>query len=200
MKILKQAEIDEKLKLHKMWLNNEEGGKKADFSGVNLSHHAFEKVNLDKANFYGANLQNVRFESCTLQSTTFNAAEASWSKFRNTSLVDANFGNSILQNSEFYKCDLSGANFKSADLKSIIFENSELKNLNLDKSTLELQNIRADFDDKFVVDRMYELLTIVRNSKNVSEETREAFLKEDIVKLANKCNLVKNKGNVKIYM
>ena len=46
---MKKTELDEILKLHKMWLNNEEGGKRADLRDADL-----RRSNLSGANLIGA--------------------------------------------------------------------------------------------------------------------------------------------------
>lgn len=67
MKILTQAEIAEKLKLHQMWLNNEEGGKRANFSNTNLSHANLRCANLSYADLRCANLSGTDLTSADLR-------------------------------------------------------------------------------------------------------------------------------------
>ena len=50
---MKQKELDEILRLHKMWLNGKEGGKCADLRGANL-----RGANLRGADLQGANLDH----------------------------------------------------------------------------------------------------------------------------------------------
>ena len=47
------------LELHKKWLNNEDGGKRADLSGANLSGANLSNANLRGADLRGANLRGA---------------------------------------------------------------------------------------------------------------------------------------------
>lgn len=53
--------ITETLRLHKMWLRGEDGGKRADLSGANLSG-----ANLSGADLYGANLSRANLSRANL--------------------------------------------------------------------------------------------------------------------------------------
>ena len=86
MIILKQAEIYEKLRQHEMWLNNEEKGKRADFSNANLRRANLSGANLRRADLSGADLSG---------------ADLSGANLIDANLIDAN---------------LSGANLRYADL------------------------------------------------------------------------------------
>lgn len=55
MKKITQAEIDEKLRLHKMWLNKD-GGERVDFSNTNLSGTNLRHADLRGADLSGADL------------------------------------------------------------------------------------------------------------------------------------------------
>ena len=53
---MEQKELDEILQLHKMWLNDEEGGKCADLQDADLRGANLQGANLRGANLRGANL------------------------------------------------------------------------------------------------------------------------------------------------
>ena len=50
---MKQTELNEVLRLHKMWLNNEEGGKRAYLSNADLSNADLSSANLRYADLKG---------------------------------------------------------------------------------------------------------------------------------------------------
>ena len=65
-----KAELDKILELHKKWLNDEEGGERAnlsgaDLSGANLSNADLYRANLLNADLSGAVLSNIRTNSYT---------------------------------------------------------------------------------------------------------------------------------------
>ena len=72
MEKITQEKIAEKLRLHKMWLNNEEGGKRADFSNTNLS-----QANLSHANLSGANLSHANLNQANLRCADLRCADLS---------------------------------------------------------------------------------------------------------------------------
>lgn len=48
--------LNEILQKHKLWLNNEAGGERADLSGANLSRANLRRADLSRANLSGASL------------------------------------------------------------------------------------------------------------------------------------------------
>ena len=88
---MKQEELQEILRKHKLWLNGEEGGEVADLSGANLSN----------ADLYGADLNGANL-------TEANLTEAN--------LIGANLNEANLSNADLYGADLSGASLIWADL------------------------------------------------------------------------------------
>lgn len=56
MKRITQEELDAFLRKHKLWLENKEGGERANLEGANLKGANLEGANLRVANLEGANL------------------------------------------------------------------------------------------------------------------------------------------------
>ncbi len=83
---IKQSELDNILKLHKKWLNYEDGGKSANLSDADL-----RGANLSYANLRGANL-------------------------RGADLSDANLSDANLRGADLSDANLRGANLRGADL------------------------------------------------------------------------------------
>ena len=63
---MKKTELDEILKLHKMWLNNEEGGKRANLFGADLRSADLSCANLRSADLSGADLSCANLRSADL--------------------------------------------------------------------------------------------------------------------------------------
>jgi len=63
MRTFTKEQLSEILAKHKAWLNNEEGGERADLSCANLSYADLRNANLRNANLRNANLSyaNLRF-------------------------------------------------------------------------------------------------------------------------------------------
>lgn len=61
-----QAELSMVLNRHKKWLNNEEGGEKADLSGADLSRANLIGADLSRANLSRANLRGADLSGANL--------------------------------------------------------------------------------------------------------------------------------------
>jgi hypothetical protein len=64
---MKKTELYEILKLHKMWLNNEEGGKRANLIDANLGGANLSGANLRGADLSGANLRGADLRGADLR-------------------------------------------------------------------------------------------------------------------------------------
>ena len=64
---MKQKELDEILRMHKMWLDGEEEGKRADLQGANLQGANLQDANLQDANLRDANLRDANLQGADLR-------------------------------------------------------------------------------------------------------------------------------------
>jgi hypothetical protein len=83
---MKQEEINEILRKHKMWLEEEINGERADFRGANLEGADFRGANLRRANLEDANLEDADLEDADLEDANLRGAN-----FRGANLEGANF-------------------------------------------------------------------------------------------------------------
>ena len=86
---MSSAEIKKVLELHKKWLNNEQGGEKANLRGANLSEANLHEANLREANLSGAELH--------------------WANLRGANLSEANLHGVYLSGADLQEADLRGA-------------------------------------------------------------------------------------------
>ena len=96
-----QAKLNEILEKHRKWLNDEEGGERADLSGANLSG-----ANLSGANLSWANLSGADLSGANLSEANLSGANLSWADLSGADLSWA---------------DLSGADLRGADLREVIY-------------------------------------------------------------------------------
>lgn len=146
MRTIDTETIKEVVKLHKMYLECEYGGRRAD-----LSH---------------ADLKGADFRSADLRRSDFSYAD----------LRDVNFSCADLKDSDLSHTDLMDANLSDANLAGVKLDYSSLP---LVKETLE-----ADMDDDLVKQLLYFTLSIIKNSKNVSQELKDQFLTEENIAVA----------------
>ena len=94
------------------------------------------------------------------------------------------------------RANLSGANLKWANLKWADLSGANLKGANLDFSCLPLWcgSLKANFDDKQLVQIAYHLVKAGLNSNNASEETKAEL--EKLIDFANKFHRVSECGMI----
>ena len=66
-----RSEIKQVLELHKKWLNNEQGGERADLRGADLSKANLREADLRWANLRGANLRGADLRGADLDFSCF---------------------------------------------------------------------------------------------------------------------------------
>ena len=110
--ILKSGKtLQEVLELHKMWLDNEEGGERAnlsfeDLSCVDLSYTDLSEAIFYKADLYHANLNHANFYEADLKDANLYGADLYHAIFYKADLYHANLNHVILTNAKFYLTNL----------------------------------------------------------------------------------------------
>ena len=99
------------LELHKKWLNNEDGGKRADLSDADLSG-----ANLRSADLGGADLGGAYLRDAYLSGANLRGADLSGAYLRGVNLRAANLSGANLRGADLSGTDLSGADLRGADL------------------------------------------------------------------------------------
>ena len=129
MRTITNDELAEILNKHKMWLNGEAGGIRADLSLVNLSGaNLYEAdlrgvdlslVNLSwaylrgadirGADLRGANLNGANLSGANLHEADLSLVNLSWANLSVANLSGANFSGANLYEADLYEADLHGA-------------------------------------------------------------------------------------------
>ena len=114
-------QLQEILKKHAAWRRDEEGGKRADFYGADLSDADLTAANLTAANLSYANLTtaNLRFANLTAANLRFadlNAANLNAANLRYANLTAANLSAADLYGADLRAANLYGADLRGADL------------------------------------------------------------------------------------
>jgi len=74
---MKKEQLEKILRLHKMWLNDDNGGVRADLSGANLSGAKLSGANLSRANLWRADLSEADLSRANLWRADLSAADLS---------------------------------------------------------------------------------------------------------------------------
>lgn len=139
-------ELKNILKLHKKWLNNEEGGLKADLreadlSGADLSGADLRRADLRRANLRGVNLNGADLRGADLREATLRGAILYRADLREADLREAGLSGADLSRANFYEANLYRAILCEADLCGAILCEADLREANLRGAIL----YRADF-------------------------------------------------------
>ena len=134
-------ELKNILKLHKKWLNNEEGGLKADLCGANLRGANLRGADLRRANLRGVNLNRADLRGADLREATLRGAILYRADLREADLREADLSGADLSGANLYEANLRGANLYRADLCGAILCEADLREANLRGAIL----YRADF-------------------------------------------------------
>ena len=103
------------LEKHQKWLNNENGGERANLRYANLGSANLHSANLRSANMYYANLGSADLHSADLRSANLRYADLRYANLHSANLRSANM---------YY------ANLGSADLHSANLDDDTIKNIN----------------------------------------------------------------------
>lgn len=117
-------DIKKILELHKMWLNNEEGGECANFQGKELENADFRGADLFFANFSGADLRGANFSGADLRRADFSNANLSHSALYNTDLRDAKLTGVNLFESNMHYANLCEADLRGAKTENVKYNES----------------------------------------------------------------------------
>ena len=112
MRNIKQAELVEIIRKHKIWLAGESGGQNADLRSADLRSANLRSANLRSADLRSANLSYANLRSANLSSANLRYANLSYANLRSADLSSA---------------DLSYANLRSADLRSANLSYADLR-------------------------------------------------------------------------
>ena len=168
--------LKETLKKHKMWLNGEEGGERAnlinanlsgvDLSGVNLSNADLRYTNLRGANLRGADLSGADLNNANLRNADLRGADLKYANLRginlrNADLKYANLRGINLRNSNLKYANLSDTNLMDADLGDADLKDADLRCADLRNADLRNADLRdailSNADLSGVITNMYTI-------------------------------------------
>ncbi len=117
MREISKDELAEILKNHKMWLENNANGKRADLSWADLSDANLSVANLSVANLSGANLSRADLSMANLSMADLSGANLSGANLSWADLSGANIDYSALP----LWCGSISAHFDDRQIKQIAY-------------------------------------------------------------------------------
>jgi len=121
-------ELKTMLEKHKLWLDDEEGGKRADLEDANLEGADLRDADLRGANLRGADLRDANLRGANLQ----------YADLRDANLRGANLQYAELRVTDLEGAELRGANLRGANLQYADLRDANLRGANLDYTCLPL--------------------------------------------------------------
>lgn len=92
-----QSDLNKLIEQHEKWLNNNEIGKRPNFSGMDLSYLELKRANLYHSIFEGSNLTGCNFRYTNLDKADLKKANLTKANLKETNLFRANLHQAILK-------------------------------------------------------------------------------------------------------
>jgi len=128
MRSISKEQLYKILEDHKLWLNNQEGGKRADLSDTNLRYADLSGTDLRYADLRYADLRDADLSDTNLRDADLRYAD----------LRDADLRYADLRDADLMDADLSGTNLMGADLSGTNLMGADLRDADIDYSCLTL--------------------------------------------------------------
>ena len=120
--------LNEILEKHLKWLNDENGGERADLSEADLRGADLRGADLSEADLRGANLSGANLSGANLRGADLRGAD----------LRGANLSRANLSGANLSRADLRGANLRGANLSRADLSEADLRGANLSGAKIEL--------------------------------------------------------------
>lgn len=141
MRTITQEELNKILDLHKKWINNEDGGKCADLSNVDLRYTDLTDAKLAGADLAGARLAGADLRGARLRGADLRSAKLRGADLSNTDSICANLRFADLYCADLYcaillHANLSDANLRCANLNGTDLSCANITNVKYNEQTL----------------------------------------------------------------
>ena len=120
-----QKELNSILELHKKWLYNEKGGKRADLCGADMCGADLEGANLYRANLRGADLEVANLYRADLEGANLCGADLYRANLRGADMCGADMCGADLRGADLEGANLYRANLRGADLEGANLEGAK---------------------------------------------------------------------------
>ena len=138
------VDLKEILANHKKWLRSEEGGIRADLTGLDLTGADLTGVDLTDADLAGASLFNADLHGADLTGADLHCADLTGADLHDAGLSYTNLSYANLTSADLSDADLSHADLSNADLSDV-----NLLGVNLHCAYLSSAKIKIELLNKF---------------------------------------------------
>jgi uncharacterized protein YjbI with pentapeptide repeats len=188
LKTYTKADLDEIIRLHGLWLNNDTQGARANLSYSDLRYSNLRSLDLSYSDLRSSDLSSSNLSYSDLRSSNLRYSDLRYSDLRSSNLSYSDLSSSDLRYSDLSYSDLSSSNLRYSDLRS-----SDLSYSNLDFSCLPLYCGSFDMKvDKRIASQIaYHFCRLVCDD----EEVKQA--QQAVKGLANQFHRVDECGEIK---
>ena len=202
---METSKLKEILEKHKMWLNGEEGGEKANLKDTDLRRVDLRGANLRVADLRGADLRGAKLIGADLSGANLRRADLSETDLTEADLYMADLREADLRLADLSATDLRGtdlrrANLSGADLKEADLRGADLSGTNLDYVSYPLycNGLCIHIDDRIGIQLLYHAISNILFSHNTSDTLKEQV--SALVDTANKFHRVDECGELKPFV
>ena len=107
-------QINEILRKHHLWLDNEDGGERANLSEADLRRADLRRANLRRANLRGVDLRGANLSEADLGEADLSEANLRWADLSGVDLRGVDLRGANLSEADLGEADLSGAYLPSS--------------------------------------------------------------------------------------
>ena len=149
---MEKTELDEVVRLHRMWFHVENGGKRANLrgaylSGANLSGANLRWANLSGADLSVANLRGANLREANLSGADLSGADLSEANLSGADLIGANLREANLREANLRWANLIGADLSGANLSGAYTGNARFIQASGVGTNRRMTTFRADTDE-----------------------------------------------------
>jgi hypothetical protein len=169
------------LEKHKLWLQGNKEGVRADLSYANLRYADLEGANLSVADLSFANLEGANLSIAYLGRANLSGADLEGANLSDAYLENANLSDAYLKNANLDGADLIGAYLEDAYLSGANLESVNLRGANLRGADLEDANLEdADLRGANLEDAYLEGAIMIKSERKILMKEHEDF-KESVM-------------------
>ena len=124
-------------------------------------------------------------------------ADLRYAELRYADLRNANLRYANLRNADLRGANLRNADLRGADLRGAYLRGADLRGADLDYSCLPLWcgSLKVNMDDKQIIQLLYHILSITKNSE-VNEKIKSILLSSELIELANRFHRIEECGKL----
>ena len=163
--------LNEILRKHKLWLDDADGGERADMQDADMQGTDMQDADMQDADMQGAKMQGANMQYANMQVANMRGA------------------------------NMRGANMRGAKMQGADMQGADMQGADIDYSCWPLWcgSLKAHVDDRIAIQLLYHALSVVQHSPYVSENIKRTLLTPDVVEVANRFHRVDECGELDVF-